>query len=373
MILGAFARAARVVCFVLAACSLVAACAAVDSSLSSRLLSYNGELNQFRNDEILLNILRSREFEPLTFAPASEIGGQLSSTTNLGLPSFAVGHDAASQFAFSNATLGTTTAVNTSTKAAPLVTSQFYDRLLSPITPSNFLGLLQQGYSRELLFWILPESVRVRHSDGRDELFMNQPPFNTACELGRREPSCFEEFVHLAMQWGLTAVPIAPARGKKDAAPSAALCFDELLGSYARRAAQRSGHRDWGSSGSNVRCETGRAAEANKLAISRGGTRYEITPRSPMAIYRFLGSVLEGGPGVAILIDERGGHPGLLTVVRAEGGGCFAKANYRGVEYCVPESGTINTKQVFAVLSQLTAQSTSRHDLQIGSAIILAP
>jgi hypothetical protein len=66
----------------------------------------------------------------------------------------------------------------------------------------------------------------------------------------------------------------------------------------------------------------------------------------------------------------------LLTVTTSGGvfgGGCFTAVTYGGKTYCVPQESTQTTKQVFNVLSALTALKQSPGDLPAAQTVLVAP
>jgi len=228
-------------------------CSVVDGGIGDRYATFNQELNNARNDEILLNILRSQSFEPLTFAPSTNVTGTMGGGLGFGLPGFAVGRDAPDSVAFGSATLNASRSAGASIQTVPLTSKEFYSGLMTPVSARSFLLLLRQGYSRELLFWLLADSVRATGSGG-DGIFANDDSADLGCApIGGGEPRCFKDFVDLAMQWGLTAEFVPGVKPAKDEPPPVRMCFDPLLG-RAARAEIRPGERDWGAAPGAVAC-----------------------------------------------------------------------------------------------------------------------
>jgi hypothetical protein len=105
-----------------------------------------------------------------------------------------------------------------------------------------------------------------------------------------------------------------------------------------------------------------------------------ITPvvRSPYAVFQFYGQLLATGSLQRARIsnlsrrDALPREPELLTIEKGTGD-CFAQAAYGGDQFCVPNKGTRNTKEVFVLLNTLVAISTSRSALPASPSFVLTP
>jgi hypothetical protein len=96
--------------FVLASCAvLLGGCAAIDASLSDRVLNLNASLDRSSNDTILANIIRASYYQPLSFVGVSKVNGSQSVSLANGLPTITFGpHQTVTQhqFIFGSHTLG---------------------------------------------------------------------------------------------------------------------------------------------------------------------------------------------------------------------------------------------------------------------------
>ena len=90
-----------------------------------------------------------------------------------------------------------------------------------------------------------------------------------------------------------------------------------------------------------------------------GNYTIEIGTRSTLSIYNFLGQLLNNQESSANLLTESQDEdpdPRLLTVNKGQSAGCFALTSFDDDVYCVPAKGVQNTKRVFSLLAQLSAQ-----------------
>jgi hypothetical protein len=136
------------------------------------------------------------------------------------------------------------------------------------------------------------------------------------------------------------------------------------------------------------------------LQFHVGPLTFKVLTRSTNSIYQFLGKVLreeyrvrleaaapqsEAGvpapPDIHAYLppgreDERlpvlsttRDDPKLLTIVPADGQGCFVHTYFIDGDYCVPEHGSSNTKRIFSLLAELLALKTQASELAITPAV----
>lgn len=141
-------------------------CAVVDSSIDDRYDSIDRSAGRARNESVLRNIARASQKVPLTFMAFSKVSGGLSANVAAAMPSFSLGpHGPAAavqrDVTIGNTTLGTSSSATNAVDIAVLESSDFYRALLNPGDLIDFNILVQQGYPRELLFWLFADSVRI--------------------------------------------------------------------------------------------------------------------------------------------------------------------------------------------------------------------
>jgi hypothetical protein len=95
--------------------------------------------------------------------------------------------------------------------------------------------------------------------------------------------------------------------------------------------------------------------------------KFIILPRSPFAVFGYFGHVLRTQATVPVRLywNSRTTVPddNRILTISNDFGSCFAKTFYFGSFYCVPYEGSDTTKQVFAMLTQLVALSTTSGSL----------
>lgn len=402
---------------------LLGGCAFVDV-VDPRYDSINRSTAKARNESILLNIVRASHSAPLNFIAFSKVSGQTIVTANAGLPQFNIGSlfpvfgfgnstnllappTPQRAFTVSKDTLGGTTNANNAFDISVLETKDFYNGLLRPVDLPELLYFIRQGYSRELLFWLFTESVRVTSPGQPTVEFLNDPDPRLACQMTPLGERCFSHMVDIAIASGLTvetrtetaarastsggagaaAAKSGSKSGSKDggtgtdatktAAASTRLlgrfCFDPVLAQRAQKEYDPVIFSLLTSQAStrHPRCRLdpwAPSVEADTLIATFGGVTYEIVPRSTFGIYQFLGRILRLQRENALLLrgslysseDRR-----ILAVERASTGGCMVDINFETEYYCVPLRGAENTKRIMGLLAQLVALNTSTLDLAI--------
>jgi hypothetical protein len=374
------------------AANALAACSAIDTTVSPRTYTVNMGWDAYRNNALLLNVARASHSAPLQFVGIGDYTGTGD-----------IEASAAAQFVYApgdlnptqtfgpfNASAKTTNDIKLST----LETGDFYAGMLTEVPLSELYWLLRQGVPREIAFHVLVSTIKVVRPDGAAFDFRNDPvdnyypgpeglernspeclavrdsvPFAHPMWLGRHEQHCryekFRRFIQLAIEFGLTVE--WPFKG------DARFCYDAAL-------AREHGHP--GVQNSALACgarikSAGTAGFSFRTPTGQIVTVGTIVPvlRSPMGVFRFLGGLLTTGAAETVLLntaDPQTQDARLLTVGPGLFG-CFAQAEYLGQLYCVPATGAQNTKNVFSMLTALVALHTRRADLPPASTIVVRP
>jgi hypothetical protein len=404
-------------------------CSVVDGTLAPRAYDINQGTQNVRESGILLNIVRASKSEPLNFVALARYTGTGSLALNEGLSKndlikFGNPVSVATRGIFTssvNANAGNAFDVGT------LENREFYGGFLSPLDLEGLSLLLNAGLSREVVFHSVMQAFRVTHSNGTAYLFENNPS-DDSWDGVQRSPVCaslydgretafepvfvtglwqkphehdcryqkFLYFLRLALRYGVTveAIPL-PQRNIGEA-------------DSGRRGRSPDRDRDRGASGPSAVyfvCYDPAIATENGLPVPRNaevacgakkrlvGKTHEfefrfqfkrpvagITPvvRSPYAVFQFYGQLLATGSLQRARIsnlsrrDALPREPELLTIEKGPGD-CFAQAAYGGDQFCVPNKGTRNTKEVFVLLNTLVAISTSRSALPASPSFVLTP
>jgi hypothetical protein len=374
----------------------IAGCSYVDS-IDSRYNDVNRSAADARNQSILLNIVRASDSAPLNFVAFSRVTTNTAANASAGLPGFALGPppfptSVQRDANFSDRTLSGSTSVSNSMDLTVLDSHDFYDALLSPVDLPTLVYFIQQGYSRELLFRLFTDSVRMQARGPGIEI-TNDPL--AKCPMIGGQPRCFNSMIHIAIASGLTAetkIEEQPASGKDKSSHSGSdskprkiiygrFCFDPVLVMRARTQygpeifrellAPPSAHRpQCGGKGWRTQTLNGSTDRLTFLLLSSryGPIHFQIVTRSTFAIYQFLGKLLAEGTADRLLMERAGLQANedrrLLDVTNDSSANCFVSTTYKGKFYCVPERATY-TKRIFSLLAQLLALKTQTSDLSI--------
>jgi hypothetical protein len=329
-----------------------------------------------RNQAILVNIVRASLSEPLYFLAISKVSGSGYSDLKSGLPTITIGPGqmaSQQQFAFGANLLENQASSNFDVGVQE--THDFYNGLLKPIDLVEANLLIHQGFSREMVFSVLVDKIRVRTGDRVTEI-RNDPASSADFEQ-------FQKYRDLALGYGLTIetydepnpndIP-AGAKGAGGSAPkfvrAGKLCFDQALAAEQNLAAVGA---------SKIKCSDSdspaakTARKSSELTFTIDGKRQaiEIILRSPYQMFQYLGGMLASGKNTVLNGTDPGqiaGRP-ILVVTKGDGGPCFTKVAYSGADYCVPNEGSENTKRVFTLIDQILALNTTAEDLPVTDSV----
>jgi hypothetical protein len=380
----------RRVCLVVALSHLAGACAYNDH-FDNRVYRYDIAAEQARDTMILTNIIRASHAEPMSFVQLGQVTGSNTSSAQVGLPSLLLGPlaPAAGTTVLQNALqkdvifgasagggngyVGNSASTSGSTNFAvtPSETKDFYLGLLSEVDPLTLEGFIQQGMSRELLFYLFTDKLIDERNGIRTEL-RNDP-------LSSDFPK-FERYVSLAMDYGLSSEPVPSQRSGRsnrnsnkpddqsktqDKERKWQICFDKT---YMKQ----------GIKANNVApvCGSSKVSEDGRTVTYVGlqgePVKLTVLPRSTFAIFQFLGRILAAGDKGRIMLYSQEAidqsplrDEFLFSVETNASGSCFLEVDYEGESYCVPMDGARNTKRILSLLTQLLALNTSISDIPV--------
>jgi hypothetical protein len=376
-------------CHILGALALLMSGCAYYDHFDNRVGTYDVVAAQSRDAMILTNIIRASHAEPLSFVQLGQINGSGASAATLGLPPLILGpHVAAATSAAAHVLqeeavfganpaggsgfIGNSANISGSTNftVSPSESKDFYQGLLHEVDPLILQLFIQQGVSREILFYLFTDRLIVERGGQKTEL-RNDP-------LDAETFVKFQHFVRLAIDYGLSSEPV-PVKGAgredKSAAASASdkserskkyqLCFNRLY--WSPTAPPASNSPICGASTVSPEEHTvsyvGREGEAVKLTI---------LPRSAFAIFQYLGRIVAAGEQGRIRLSSREAidygplHDDFLFYITdGSSGPCYLALNYEGINYCVPAEGATNTKRILGLLVQLIALNTAIEDIPV--------
>lgn len=355
-------------------------------AISTRAVDYNVAAEQARSEMLLLNILRARDRKPMVFTGLTRISGSLRQAAGIGA-SVATGPDAEGVQVFSP----NIEASDAPTFDVAVLDSQEFTRgIMTPLRFDVVEYFWDQGFNRELLFYLCVERIEVAcPGAGTDEADL---------QILDNEPAggSFDAFRSLlytvadAGRWEQDAHQVEPVGPPVDAASVAHidtlihvaesdLALRQLPGgswqlerTTSKRRLAVPGATVCGRPAANLRLYESKDAFE---AAGRAGTeevRGRVVLRSPQSVLYFLGELIRPG-GENALIRQRqtaqSESSRRLFVVR-EAGQCphaDVAVNYGGARYEIP-SGEADcdagrSMQVLAFAGQLLALQQSAKDL----------
>ncbi len=387
-------------------------CAVVDR-FDSRIYDHNLTSQDVMNKEILLNIVRASRYKPLNFMVITQVAGGQSETLTTGLPTITFGPAqtiAQHQFPITNSIASGATG---SYQTNPLVSSQFQQGMMSPVSP-KILAYLLAGHDRETVLHLTLDSINV--TAGKTTLrYVNDPGndvsanegFSRECTVDStaaalraerkfllKEGVCnyskFSVFLRTAMKFGVSAelLPAPPqAAGGRGGGGGASgvgsgttmtgvntnatttpqatgrLCWDPGLATEDVKTFAQARHP---LCGKNLNAKSGNE-DFNFDFGTLGTLQFELRFRSPASIFVALGKQLHDGSSghVTPLLDSSqrtfDGQP-LLTIKTEDTGDCSVLAQFDGRSYCVPQDAD-RTAMVINILEELKNLSTTPSDL----------
>ncbi len=375
-------------CILGALALLMSGCAYYDH-FDNRVGTYDVVAAQSRDAMILTNVIRASHAEPLSFVQLGQINGSGASAATLGLPPLILGpqvtaaanattHILQQEAVFGanpaagNGFVGNSANISGSTNftVSPSESKDFYTGLLHEVDPYILQLFIQQGASREILFYLFTDRLIVQRGQERTEL-RNDP-------LDPETFAKFQHFVTLAMEYGLSSEPV-PVKGasretgsvmvssldKSQPPKKFQLCFDRLYWSPTAPPASNSPI-----CGQSIVS----AEEHTVIYVGHDGelVKLQILPRSAFAIFQYLGRIVAAGEQGRIRLSSREAidygplHDDFLFYVTdGSSGPCYLSVNYEGINYCVPAEGATNTKRILGLLVQLIALNTAIEDVPV--------
>ncbi len=381
-------------------------CAIVDESLAPRSYRVNEGWEEYRNNAILLNIIRASNSAPLHFVSLVKYTGTGEATAGMSAQLSYAAADANGARTFGPLTAGSK--VDNTIELATLDTTEFTQGMIAEVSPQEFHQLLGSGIPREVLLHVLLDTVQVENGNGDSFDFRNDPlddkytgsdprgcnayeykaPFAESIWFGAQEGDCryhkFNTFVRKAVEYGLDADPVKainPETGTVKDAPPKKFVWQFCYNAGINREYDRLSTVGQSPSACGKSVER-RGDETIPFAYN-GRTIYlrRLNPkfRSPIGAFRYLGRLVASGAAQTVRLnrtaearDLRTGDTRLMTLEGA-GAACFAEAAYLGERFCVPAQGAQNTKSVFSLLATLVALRTKRSDLPAATSLVLRP
>ncbi len=351
------------VCLVTVAMAALSSCA-MNDHFNGQVARLDRSVESARDELVVTNIVRAAKEMPLNFVTVPTVHATNATTSAFGLPTITFGPQQTplqKQFIFGGAGgTGANNAVgfsgSTSFDVNVLESKDFYRGMLNPVSPEAIRFFTAQGISREILFYLFIGKV-TRFERGRRTVAINDPTDPTF--------PAFRKYVQLALRYGLVSEPVP---GKKSASR---VCFEpELAHASLAGLAPICGHNR----------PTGLDPDQVSYPSRTGPVKLEISARSPLEVYQYLGHIVAAGPAGAIQLANTnpvGAGAGVDDVLfRLDQGtttNCSISVAYGNSTYCVPAEGAPNTTRIIGLLVQLDALATTLNELSLTQNVRITP
>ncbi len=348
---------------VMAGMAALSSCA-VNDHFNSQVVRLDRSVESARDELVVTNIVRAAKEMPLNFVTVPTVHATNATTSTFGLPTITLGPNQLplqKQFVFGGA--GGTGANNalgfsgsTSFDVNVLESKDFYRGMLNPVSPEAIRFFTAQGISREILFYLFIGKV-TRFEHGHRSVAINDPTNTTFQE--------FQKYLQLALRYGLVSEPVP---GKKAASR---VCFEPELAhaSLAGVAPICGDHRP-----------TSLDSDQVSYLSPTGRVKLEISARSPLEVYQYLGHIVAAGPAGRIdLTNSNAVGAGndvdnvLFRLDQGSNTNCSISVDYGNSSYCVPAEGAPNTTRIIGLLVQLDALATTLNELSLTQNVRVTP
>jgi len=385
---------------------LLTGCIAV-GKIDRRANTFNEQVADVSNTALLLNLVRASHQEPVYFLALNQLSSTGTTDFHASAPQFYLGPNLPAIDTIANfGSMGSSTyldnSTNTQLQMSVLGSKDFYNGLLGTLDLRDVDLLLHQGYSRELIFYLVIEKAKITvitppgapESSIPPQVVYNDPTNPQSFAL-------FQYYIKEAMEHGLTTETFeapndvasdtaAPGEAPKTQkyAIKAELCYDKSLALPTDLPDIPKG----GFCGDKPekRTETGASSSAlyvtlhdKSFPLHDQQLQIDVSTRSIYEIFYYLGRIIHAGKEVDLqpfnlpaetiaqepLLDIRMNNPATFS----EAGGCFSAVKYEGDTFCVPRDGADNTKRVFGILNALLALKQSVSDLPNTQTVRIEP
>ncbi|HUO12920.1 MAG TPA: hypothetical protein VMU37_09210 [Caulobacteraceae bacterium] len=357
--------------------------------------TFNEEVGVTQNRSILLNLARASNEEPLYFLAFNQLYGGGTTDFRASAPQFFAGPTkvinampADKLATFSNTGTYLDNQTTSNFQMSQLATHDFYAGLMSPVNLNDVDLLLHQGYSRELIFYLVIDkaTISVVGSKNPPNVVYNDPTSPTF--------DLFKYYIKEAMEHGLTTEILQNAAGteggeattdasnKASVGTTAVLCYDKALAikddlpdiadaSFCGAALEATAKDQAAAQGASAGAGLSVTLHDKTFIYHDQPLQIEVTTRSIYGMFYYLGRIIHSGQEIDLqpfnLPAETIPQAPLINVETggavSDHGGCFTAVGYEGKTFCVPLEGADNTKHIFGILNALLALKSSNADI----------
>ncbi|MBN2569081.1 MAG: hypothetical protein JXB42_06590 [Deltaproteobacteria bacterium] len=150
--------------FMLMVCFSMSGCSLGPKALKGNRLDYNVSIQKSNNEELLINLVRAKYYEPLFFLQVGSISSSFSYTVDAGLAGtiFSKGSDAFANYA--SPSLGAGYGEKPTITYTPVQGEQAVKQLMEEISLDRFLLLTRVGWSIDSLMWTIVQRIGELHN-----------------------------------------------------------------------------------------------------------------------------------------------------------------------------------------------------------------
>ncbi len=162
-------------------CSLAVTGCLSPITLNRAVTSYDEAITDAISKQLLINIARAHQHQPIHFTGVSNIAATFDFRVNAGATPAFTGEAGRALLPI----FGGSVAENPTISIAPIEGEEFTKRLLTPFQETKFLLLLRQRYDIDLLLRLMAQELRITEN-GQEVAYRNTPTDRTGYEMFRR-------------------------------------------------------------------------------------------------------------------------------------------------------------------------------------------
>jgi len=162
-------------------CSLAVTGCLSPITLNRAVTSYDEAITDSISKQLLINIARAHQHQPIHFTGVSNIAATFDFRVNAGAMPALTGEASRALMPI----FGGSVAENPTISIAPIEGEEFTKRLLTPFHETKFLLLLRQRYDIDLLLRLMAQELRIPEN-GQEVVYRNTPADRTGYEIFRR-------------------------------------------------------------------------------------------------------------------------------------------------------------------------------------------
>jgi hypothetical protein len=150
-------------------------------TLNRAVTSYDEAITDAISKQLLINIARAHQHQPIHFTGVSNIAATFDFRVNAGAVPALTGEASRALMPI----FGGSVAENPTISIAPIEGEEFTKRLLTPFHETKFLLLLRQRYDIDLLLRLMAQELRITEN-GQEVVYRNAPADRMGYEMFRR-------------------------------------------------------------------------------------------------------------------------------------------------------------------------------------------